>query len=303
MGCTNGWGSYFALPEAFGIVAMFMNLSVIRGLIYRLCAFIGAAAVALCGVASAGTVLEDLSSKGVTVTIGAEARMTPAYEGSSRFDWMPMPMFDIRPVGTAPRFHSPRDGFGITVYENGKLSMGPVAYVEFARRSKNTKSTIALKGLEDVKKAYEFGGFAEYWFYDWLRGHGELRHGYVGHHGTVLDLALDVVVPVQKSLTLSAGPRARYSDSSGNTRYFDISPNESAASGLPVYNAREGWRSIGAGTQVIKQWSPEWATHAFVEYDHLLADAANSPLVTQRGTPHQLTIGAGFAYSFDIGGK
>ena len=56
-------------------------------------------------------------------------------------------------------------------------------------------------------------------------------------------------------------------------------------------------------TYWIKQWNPQWATHAFIEYDHLIGDAGNSPLVTQHGTPHQLTVGAGFAYSFDIPSK
>lgn len=274
---------------------------VMRGLTYRICAFAAAALAGLCLPASAGTVLDDLGNqKGVTVTVGAEGRMTPSYEGSSKFDWMPLPLFDVRPMGTAPRFHSPRDGFGVTVYENGKLTMGPVMYIEFARRSKNN---VALHGLEDIKTAVELGGFLDYWFQDWLRGHTEVRHGYLGHHGTVVDLALDVVLPVRESITWSFGPRARYGDSSANSRYFDISPSESAASGLPVYNAKEGWRSVGAGTQVIKQWNPQWATHAFIEYDHLIGDAGNSPLVTQHGTPHQLTVGAGFAYSFDIPSK
>ncbi|MBV8394375.1 MAG: MipA/OmpV family protein, partial [Alphaproteobacteria bacterium] len=40
-----------------------------------------------------------------------------------------------------------------------------------------------------------------------------------------------------------------------------------------------------------------------VEYDRLVGDAANSPLVTVRGNANQLTFGGGFAYSFDIGGK
>jgi outer membrane protein len=157
--------------------------------------------------------------------------------------------------------------------------------------------------VEDVKTAWEIGGFAEYWFYDWLRGHTELRHGVTGHHGTILDLALDVVTPVQPGLTWSFGPRMRISDSSGNSRYFDISPNESIASGLPIYNAQGGIRTIGVGTQLIKQWSPQWATHAFVEYDRLVGDAADSPLVQLRGNANQLWFGAGFAYSFDVGGK
>jgi outer membrane protein len=275
---------------------------VMRGLTYRLCALV-AALGALWLPASAGTLLDDLKSdKGVTVTVGAEARITPSWEGSNEYDWMPMPMFDIRPAGTAPRFHSPRDGLNITVFESGRFTAGPTGYVEFARRSSNKHSS-ALLGVEDVKTAWEIGGFAEYWFYDWLRGHTELRHGVTGHHGTILDLALDVVTPVQTGLTWSFGPRMRISDSSGNSRYFDISPNESIASGLPAYNANGGIRTVGVGTQLIKQWNPQWATHAFVEYDRLVGDAADSPLVQLRGNANQLWFGAGFAYSFDVGGK
>jgi outer membrane protein len=37
-----------------------------------------------------------------------------------------------------------------------------------------------------------------------------------------------------------------------------------------------------------------------VEYDRLTDGAADSPLVTQRGSPNQLTIGFGVTRSFDI---
>ena len=273
------------------------------GVNHRVYACVLAATFGLSGAASAGTLFEDMGSdKGVTVTVGAEARVTPSWEGSKQYDWMPLPMFDIRPAGTAPRFHSPRDGFNVTVFESGQFSAGPTGYVEFARRSKNRNSS-ALLGVEDVKNAIEIGGFAEYWFYDWLRGHTELRKGVSGHHGTILDLALDVVMPVQPGLTWSVGPRMRISDSSGNGRYFNISPAESAASGLPAYKANGGARSAGFGTQLIKQWSPEWATHTFVEYDRLVSNSADSPLVQLRGSANQLSFGAGFAYSFDVGGK
>jgi len=217
----------------------------LRGLTCRLCAFSVAALVGLGGTAFAQTVQDDLSSsKGVTVTIGAEGRMTPSYEGSKNFDFMPLPMFDVRPMGTAPRFHSPRDGFGISLYENGPFAIGPVAYLEFARRSSKIS---ALRGLEDIRLAYELGGFIDYWATSWLRGHLELRKGFQGHHGTILDLAADVVVPVQPTLTFSAGPRMRISDSSGNSRYFDISAVESAASGLPFFRSSRLYFCVAAG--------------------------------------------------------
>ena len=270
---------------------------IMRVLMQRIYACAVAVILGLGGAASAADVVPEQKSKGVTITIGAEGRFSPSYEGSNKYDWMVLPLFDIRPMGTPARFHSPRDGFGVTAFESGKFTAGPVLHLEFARRSKRNS---ALNGIEDVKLAYEIGAFAEYWAFDWLRGHAELRKGFAGHHGTILDLALDVVMPAPGALTLSAGPRMRVSDSSGNHRYFDISPAESIVSGLPAYSTNGGIRSIGVGTQVIKQWNPEWATHAFMEYDRLVGDAADSPLGAMRGTSNQITFGAGFAYSFDI---
>ena len=77
-------------------------------------------------------------------------------------------------------------------------------------------------------------------------------------------------------------------------------PAQSAASGLPLFDAKGGVRSVGAGTQARYFWTPQFATHAFVEYERLTGDAASSPLVEQRGTPNQLTFGVGATHSFDI---
>lgn len=82
--------------------------------------------------------------------------------------------------------------------------------------------------------------------------------------------------------------------------YFGINAAQSAASGLPLFDAKGGVRSVGAGTQARYFWTPQFATHAFLEYERLTGDAAGSPLVEQRGTPNQLTIGFGATHSFDI---
>jgi outer membrane protein len=47
-------------------------------------------------------------------------------------------------------------------------------------------------------------------------------------------------------------------------------------------------------------WTPQFATHVFLEYERLTGDAGGSPLVTQRGTPDQLTFGFGATTSFDL---
>lgn len=249
-------------------------------------------------VAAAGdSVFDDLLSGGYTVTVGSEARVTPRWVGSDHFAVLPVPLFDVRRAGTPEKFHSPRDGIGVGVYSTQFFTVGPVVELEFARR---VKSDPALTGMGDLKLAVLAGGFVDFWPTQWLRARTELKVGVHGHHGFVADQAIDLVVPFNQ-WTFSGGPRMTFADTTANGRYFSISTAQSEASGLPVYDAKAGVRSLGAGAQAKYRWNKEWATHAFVEFDRLVGPAANSPLVYERGDPNQRTVGAGVTYSFDIG--
>jgi MipA family protein len=75
---------------------------------------------------------------------------------------------------------------------------------------------------------------------------------------------------------------------------------QAMTSGLPVFNAKGGAHSYGAGAQVSYRINPQWEVHSYIEYERLLGDAASSPLVTLRGSPNQTTFGIGASYSFDI---
>ena len=232
-----------------------------------------------------------------TVTIGVQGRLEPVFQGSDTYQILPYPVFNIRRAGTPERFLAPRDNAAISFYDVGFFRVGAVGKV---RRARDQSDDPALNGLGDVPWAGEIGGFAEYWWVPWLRGRAEVRQGFNGHHGIVSDLMLDVVIPATSQLTLSGGPRLTLVTAAANDPYFSITPGQSFASGLPVYNAKGGVQSFGAGVQARYRWNAVWGTHAFVEYERLTGSAANSPLVEQRGSPNQFTIGLGTTYSFNF---
>ena len=134
----------------------------------------------------------------------------------------------------------------------------------------------------------------------WLRLRGEVRQGIGGETGVTGDVFLDAVVPVGQ-WTLSAGPRMTLQTSAAISPYFSITAAQAAAANtlqpslpaLTPYNAGGGLYSYGAGTQVQYAFNETWTAHAFVEYQRLTNSAADSPLVTQRGSPNQLTYGLG----------
>ncbi len=232
-----------------------------------------------------------------TVTVGVEGRIVPSYEGASSYTAVPIPLFGIRRAGTPAPFIAPRDAFGFSILDTGQFQAGPAVKFDLPRRESSYSN---LRGLGDVDWTVEAGAFVQYWWTPWLRTRAELRQGIGGEKGLSSDLTADVVIPVTSQVTVSGGPRLTLETTAATSPFFSITQTQSINSGLPVYDAHGGVHTWGAGAQVRYAWSPQWATHVFVEYQRLSGDAGNSPVVTQRGSRDQLQTGIGLAYSFDM---
>jgi outer membrane protein len=232
-----------------------------------------------------------------TVMVGVDGAYTPGFEGAKRSMLSPVPIFSIRRAGSTEQFRGPRDGASIAIIDFGDLRAGPVGKFVASRKA---NSYSELNGLGDVKTAVELGGFVEYFPVDWFRTRVELRQGLGGHHGAVADFSADVIVPVIERFTVSAGPRFTWESTKATSPYFGIDAVQAMATGLPVFDAKGGAHSVGAGAQVSYRVNPQWEVHSYVEYERLLGDAAASPLVTLRGSPNQATVGIGASYSFDV---
>jgi MipA family protein len=232
-----------------------------------------------------------------TATIGIGAEYKPDFEGARRSMLSPVPFFSIRRAGSAEPFRSPRDSASIALLDFNGIRAGPAAKFRAARTANNFAE---LNGLGDVNAAIEIGGFVEYFPVDWFRTRIETRQGFGGHQGVVADFSADVIVPVLQRFTLSAGPRFTWESTKATAPYFGINAVQAMATGLPVFNAQGGAHSAGAGAQVTYRIDPQWEVRSYVEYEHLLGDAAKSPLVAVRGSPNQTTVGIGATYSFDF---
>ncbi len=240
------------------------------------------------------------------VTIGAEGRIIPAFPGASdkKLGWSALPLFSIRQAGTPPDYFGPRDSFGFNLINTGVFQFGPA--LQFINRRK-ASDYAELNGLADIDYAAQIGAFANFWPVSWLRLRGEVRQGIGGETGVTGDIFLDAVVPVGQ-WTISAGPRMTLQTAAATSPYFSITAAQAGAANalqpnlpkLTAYTAGGGFYSYGAGAQVQYMFSPTWTAHAFVEYQRLTNSAADSPLVTQRGSPNQLTYGLGATYSFNM---
>ena len=236
------------------------------------------------------------------VTIGVEGRIVPAWAGSAVSEpaVTGFPLFSVRKEGSPPDFPGPRDSIGFSLIDLGQIKIGPAFKLVWERKASDYA---ALNGLGDVDYAVQAGAFIEYWPVPWLRLRGEARQGFGGETGVTGDLFTDAIAPFGP-WTLSAGPRLTLQSAAATSPYFSITAAQSIGSTvsglpqLPVYRAGGGLYSYGAGSMVQYTFNRQWAAHVLFEYERLTGSAADSPLVTQRGSPDQFTYGLGVTYSF-----
>ncbi len=227
------------------------------------------------------------------VTIGGSVIADPNYPGASSYGVSFLPSFSLRRVGEPNPFSAPDDNFGLTLLEFGGIEVGPLAAIRPGR------SGGSVPGLPGYSGSFEVGGFAEFWPIDGLiRTRAEALYGLNANDGLTVNLAADVVAK-RGPFTFAVGPRMAFADSTVQQTEFGVPVSATLVNPLLTpYTARGGARSAGAAASVAYEWSKEWTVTAYANYDRLLGDAANSPIVRQYGSPDQFLFGLGLEYSF-----
>ena len=260
-------------------------------------ALILAAALGLATLPASSQTLPE-AANGWTVTLGGTVAAVPLWTGSSRLGPMIMPRLSLRAPGAPERFSSFDDGISPALVDLGWFRLGPNIGIVGARRAGDDAR---LAGLANVGLAIEAGAFAELFPVEWLRLRAAVRHGIGGHAALVGNAGADVIWRPAQRWTVSAGPRAFFGSDRYASTYFSVSPTESLASGLTAYSARGGLLRYGAAAQVAYAFDGGWTVTGFAAYERLTGSAASAPLVAQRGSVNQLTVGSSVSYSFTLG--
>jgi len=232
------------------------------------------------------------------VTIGVQVGAAPAFLGSSDFRPSIRPTFSLG-RGLGSRWLSVEDdNIGIGLLDGANWRVGIAGKLLWNR---NENSHAALRGLGNTRFGGEIGGFAEIYPLSWLRARAELRHGIFAHNAVMGDLKLDAFTRIGENWTLSAGPRLSLAGKDYIQTTLGVDALQSARSGLAIYSPGGGLLSLGAAAQVTYQWTPRLETTAFVQAQRLVEDAAKAPLVRQRGSRDQLSVGLATRWTIDTG--
>ena len=242
--------------------------------------------------------------------VGVGVVYGPAFLGSDDYQLRAGPNVEIR---YRDRFFlSVIDGAGFDLIKTENFRAGPVVKYQQERGEDGDSSfriagrrTDALRGLGDVSATAEAGGYVQYQFGDFA-AKAEVRRGIGGHEGTIAELGARYTTGLtgisfnERPVTFSIGPRATIVDDSYNQAYFGIDAEQAARSGLARYDAGGGLLPDGVGGSLIVSVSGSLSAALIGGFDRLSGDASESPLVRERGSRSQATVGVGLTYRFGL---
>jgi len=232
------------------------------------------------------------------IRLGAGAMFQPEYEGSDEYEVSPAPllMVNYRDLvflrGTtlganAFTWQGPRD--------SDKLQVGPLVRYQFGRDEDDSDD---LRGMGDIDAAVELGGFITYSIGQWSTGLTVFKDVSDAHDGMTVKLSGGHRYSFGPKLRLRSEVYSTWADDNYTETYFGVTAAQSARSGMRRYQPEGGFKDIGLTLDLDYSLTEHWGLTGRVGYKRLLGDAADSPLVEDRGSADQLMTGLFLSYRF-----
>ena len=253
----------------------------------------------------------DTVFDGEYLTVGVGGFYGPSYEGSDDYIVFPAPVIqgNLRGVAITPR----TGGVALDFIPDAKdakvgFSLGPVATINRNRVTRIKDPVVRRLGKLDT--AVEVGVSAGATVYDLVTGYDSLtfsadaRWDIAGaHKGMLWGPSVSYFTPVSKGAAINLAVTAEHIDDDYANYYFTVSPAGAVASGLPSFQAKGGWKNVGANALIGVDFDGDLTNGGlagFVTggYTKLLNDARRTPLTSIRGDADQWLAGAGLAFTF-----
>jgi len=224
------------------------------------------------------------------VILGGSTEILPKYDGASRYHLLGGPMFDIRYKDLA--FLATGEGLGVNFYENIYTRVGFAITYDLGR---SRQLSHELNRLSDISPTPEGKFFGEVVLFPVVI-RANVRRALRGYNGWAGDFS--VYMPIagwKRRLFIFAGPAIAFGDRSYMQHYFGITQADSQSSGMPVFNAGGGTKSVSFGADATWLMGHHWFINIVAAGDCLLDDANRSP--TTRNQVQGIT-GFTIAYRF-----
>ncbi len=248
-----------------------------------------------------------------TLTIGGGGVYLPDYEGSKDYRFTAAPAA----IGTYKGFNFQLIGnrFNLDLIPDSKHSnydfqLGPVVVVNFNRESLSDIDDARVRALGKLGTAFEVGGFVGFGKtgiitspYDKLSVSVSYRHDLSNvSDSDVITPSINYLTPLSLKAAVAFFASADHVGTGYARTYFGVTPQQSLASGLPVYYPNSGWKSFTVGGLATYSLTGN-LLHGFKvvaggTYTTMMGDVGNSPLIRIAGSGNQWLGAVGLAYTF-----
>ncbi|MDB5858525.1 MAG: MipA/OmpV family protein [Ramlibacter sp.] len=229
--------------------------------------------------------------------VGLGLRSRPAYDGSDSQKTELVPV--VRYLGH-PWFVRSTQGVlegGVRTELLPGLHAGAQLAYEAGRRAGDS-GFLAARNVADIKRGASVGLQLEW---DHKLGPvpltllGRVRRNIDSDLGTQADLRLSAGVFQSGRFGAGVFAQAVWADAKSTRSNYGITPAQSIATTLPVYQPTSGWLNTSAGLLWSFDLGPKWIAVGTLERRWLSDDAAASPLAERRSNSY---VAAGLAYRF-----
>ncbi|MCP1468399.1 outer membrane scaffolding protein for murein synthesis (MipA/OmpV family) [Sphingobium sp. OAS761] len=251
-----------------------------------------------------------------SLTIGAGIAAVPSYEGSDDYRVVPVPQMRGRVKGHSFWTRGTSlyvDAIADPQGEGWNFELGPMATVRLDRTSIKAIKDNAVRALGKRDVAVELGAFVGVGktgvitsAYDMLSARVAVAKDVAGAHDSyVITPQIEYFTPLSRTAFVGLGVSADYVGKKYGRTYFDVTPQESVASGLPAYAGAgdgSGFKrvsfSLAGGKSLSGDLRKGWAIFAAGSYARMLGDYADSPVVSIAGSRNQWLGAIGIGYTF-----
>jgi MipA family protein len=228
-----------------------------------------------------------------SIMLGGLTFLSPDYEGSDDVKVQGFPFID---VNWRNRFFlNFQQGLGMNIIRNKNFTFGTSIGYYGSREEDDNE---ALRGLGNIDGGVE-GRVFVFVPVGSISFTSMYRRDLSGNHdGAILSVGVLYFRPVTQKLRVNLQGRLNYASDKFMNTYFDINLSQASRSKMAVYDADAGVKDISAFNILIYSFTRHWNVVSFMGFSRLLGDAANSPIVKERGTANQFSFGLGFSYRF-----
>jgi len=248
---------------------------------------------------SAGLAIEMPDLRNV---VGIAVGMVPDYAGSDDYTAGIGPSGFLRWDDTNRFVKLVATELSVNVINDKNWNFGPVINYRFGR---SDVEDVVVKLMDDIDGTVEGGVFAGWTNVNKVDPRyrvsvsGQIT-GDIGsvHKGMLGTLSARYWAPVARPLVLSIGASATYASDDYNATYYGVSAKDASQSGLSTFVADGGMRDFKISPMAIFSLNPNWHLGVGAVFSHLMGDAADSPVVKDRGDENQFYVGGGLIYAW-----